>query len=168
MQTRGDMETEGWVPQAMGNWLSFLKLSFTVVILMSPQENRIWVYFQVADSSLRERRALPRSPPRPAGGGVEPASPAWLSRRLLPADGPDPYWPHPPGLRQRAAHGPPRPRGDALHRRWRPLLGRSLRECPGAAGGSCPRSPLPGCAHPHHILLDTATHRWEPEPIFTS
>lgn len=35
MQTCRDVETEGWVPQAVGHWLSFLKLSFLVVVTMS-------------------------------------------------------------------------------------------------------------------------------------
>lgn len=138
MQTRRDVETEGWVPQAVGHWLSFLKLSFFGGCNDVSQKKGIWGYFRVAD----------RSRPRlPAGGGVEAAPPAWLSRCPLPTDGADPHRPHPPGLRQCAAHGPARPRGDALHRRRRPLLGRSLRECRGHLG-ALPRLTSPHCGQP--------------------
>ncbi|KAF5927373.1 hypothetical protein HPG69_018973 [Diceros bicornis minor] len=45
------------------------------------EAKRTRVYFRVADRSRGERRAGPRSPRRPAGGAVELAPPAWLSRR---------------------------------------------------------------------------------------
>lgn len=71
-----------------------------------------------------------------AGSGVELAAPDhWHEPFLLPTDSADPDRPHPPWLWQRPAYGSTRPPGDALHRRWRSLLGRSLCEC----GSSHPR-----------------------------
>lgn len=120
-----------------------LKLSFGVVIVLSPQKNRIGVCMSpllAAGGASTGLCALSSA----AGRGRRGAR---LSRRPLPADGPDPHRPHPPGLWQRAARRPPRPRGDALHRRRRPLLGRSLREC-GAVWGTLPRFTCPPCPHP--------------------
>lgn len=65
-----------------------------------------------------------------AEGGVELAAlHQWHEPFLLPTDGADPDRPHPPWLWQRPAYGSTRPPGDALHRGWRSLLGRSLCEC---------------------------------------
>lgn len=80
----------------------------------------------------------------------------WPESSMPSIDGADPDWPHPPWLRQRPAHGPTRSPGDAFHRRWRPLLGRSLRECPSchsmlgrvpapSSTSSCPTSNIRYC-----------------------
>lgn len=120
------------------------------LVNLLPQKNRIWGGLGVHGDCGNWAR------------GVQ----CWLSpcspTSTPTPDSTDPHRPHPPGLRQCAAHGPPRTPGHALYPGWCPLLGRIL--CEWRHIGPHPSPCHDPCLTPscvRELLASKATWQWE-------